>query len=177
MRVYLSGPMTGLPEFNYPAFAAATEALRAAGYTVFSPHEFLPNTNTVPSQADLRRAFAAYCKFICEEADAVVVLAGWTKSKGATCEVALARNCGLPVLSYDNEGFMQVVPNVPLRPVLVVPAQPPMPAAPERVITPADPVRAAPGADVRYGHFPWERSPIFRDGGGAHEDRTPYGDS
>ena len=29
--VYISGPMTGLPEFNYPAFFAKAAELRAEG--------------------------------------------------------------------------------------------------------------------------------------------------
>lgn len=37
MKVYISGPMTGLPEFNYPAFFAAAEALEARGYETINP--------------------------------------------------------------------------------------------------------------------------------------------
>ena len=37
--VYLSGPMTGLPDFNRPAFHAAAAALRAQGYVVINPAE------------------------------------------------------------------------------------------------------------------------------------------
>jgi len=36
-RIYLSGPMTGLPELNFPAFAAMTASLRAGGHTVTNP--------------------------------------------------------------------------------------------------------------------------------------------
>lgn len=38
-RLYLAGPMTGLPDFNYPAFHAAAAAWRAAGWTVANPAE------------------------------------------------------------------------------------------------------------------------------------------
>jgi hypothetical protein len=36
-RLYISGPMSGLPDENRPAFAEAERQLRAAGYDVFNP--------------------------------------------------------------------------------------------------------------------------------------------
>lgn len=94
-KIYLSGPMTGYPNSNYPAFERAASALRDNGHEVFSPHEFLPEGK--PSNADLRRAFSAYSKYICEEADTIVLLPGWEKSIGVSAELALAKNCGLNI--------------------------------------------------------------------------------
>jgi len=37
--IYLSGPMSGLPGFNFPAFHAAAAKLRADGFTVLNPAE------------------------------------------------------------------------------------------------------------------------------------------
>ena len=42
-RIYLSGPMTGLPGLNFPAFAAITANLRAYGHTVTNPAELYPD--------------------------------------------------------------------------------------------------------------------------------------
>ena len=39
LRLYLAGPMTGLPDHNVPDFHAATAELRAAGYEATSPAE------------------------------------------------------------------------------------------------------------------------------------------
>ena len=36
-RIYLSGPMTGLPGLNFAAFHAMTTNLRAGGHTVTNP--------------------------------------------------------------------------------------------------------------------------------------------
>lgn len=36
-KVYIAGPMTGLPEFNYPTFFAAEEYLRSHGAKVMNP--------------------------------------------------------------------------------------------------------------------------------------------
>ena len=34
--IYISGPITGLPDLNYPAFHAAAAELRALGWTLTS---------------------------------------------------------------------------------------------------------------------------------------------
>jgi hypothetical protein len=43
-RVYLSGPMTGIPEFNFPAFNAEASRLRALGFDVVNPVDINPDT-------------------------------------------------------------------------------------------------------------------------------------
>ena len=35
--IYIAGPMTGFPEFNFPAFFAAQAELEAKGWQVFNP--------------------------------------------------------------------------------------------------------------------------------------------
>ena len=37
MRLYLAGPMSGIKDFNFPAFNEAAEHLRKLGYEVFNP--------------------------------------------------------------------------------------------------------------------------------------------
>ncbi len=83
MIIYLAGPMTGYLNFNYPFFEKAAERLRNDGHKVYSPHEY-SYTGTFP----IRKAFAEYCKFICEEADTIVLLPGWEKSLGVSAELA-----------------------------------------------------------------------------------------
>ncbi|MBT9158943.1 MAG: hypothetical protein DDT26_00192 [Dehalococcoidia bacterium] len=42
MRIYISGPMTGLHDLNFPAFRDAAAKLRAIGYEVVNPAELNP---------------------------------------------------------------------------------------------------------------------------------------
>lgn len=100
MRVYLCGPMTGLPEFNYPAFHAAAARLRAKGYEVLSPAEYQQRAykgtprpaNDTPWRVWLKRGLRFMLK-----CDAVFVLDGWEKSRGASLEVQIARELEMPV--------------------------------------------------------------------------------
>ena len=48
----------------------------------------------------LREALSADTKYLCEEADAIVLLPGWQDSKGACAEKALAEALGLEILCY-----------------------------------------------------------------------------
>ncbi len=94
MRIYLSVPMTGLPEHNFPAFREARQELRAEGFTVLCPAEAGVVEGWSWSQY-LRRDLVMVC-----HADAVVVLHGWADSRGACLEVHVAQELGLPIRDF-----------------------------------------------------------------------------
>lgn len=102
---YLAGPMTGLPDFNAPAFRRCAETLRLCGWTVMSPVENDENDGLVLDGADgtetfdYRRAMAWDLKQVCE-CDCVIVMAGWEESKGCLLEVSVALEVGTPVYTY-----------------------------------------------------------------------------
>lgn len=112
MKVYLAGPMRGIPEFNFPAFHTAAKFLRSAGYTVFNPaerdeaaHGKGVNASATGDLKDiehtgfsLREALHADTTFICLEAQGIALLPGWENSKGARAELALAEALGLEVI-------------------------------------------------------------------------------
>lgn len=91
LRLYLAGPMTGLPDFNRPAFHAAAAALRAAGYEVINPAELdesEPITDPDGPNAwprYMRRDIPHLCK-----CDALALLPGFSASRGAMLERELA---------------------------------------------------------------------------------------
>lgn len=100
--IYLSGPMTGYPDHNYPLFNRVAAELRALGHYVFNPAEY-PHDGP-PDAFPLREAFAAYCSFICLSADMVMLLPGWQESSGAQAEQMLASRLGIDCLEYIDMG-------------------------------------------------------------------------
>lgn len=85
--LYVSGPMSGLPQFNFPAFAHCAEQLRARGLAVVSPHE--KGGQGVEGEAAWNQYLRAdiVAMMAC---DAIVLLPGWSKSKGARLELSIA---------------------------------------------------------------------------------------
>lgn len=96
MRIYLAGPMSGLPDYNYPAFHAAAARLRDLGHKVINPAENFDGDQGMEWTDYLRSGIAQVVT--CE---AVAVLPGWRGSKGATLEVQVAEALGMPVLDAD----------------------------------------------------------------------------
>lgn len=86
MKIYVSGPMSGLPNNNVPAFNAAAKALRAKGYRVINPAELDDGEPCKTWEDCLRRDLRALTR-----CDAVATLPGWTKSRGALLELHVAK--------------------------------------------------------------------------------------
>jgi hypothetical protein len=93
--VYISGPMTGYPEYNYPAFIKAEEELRKMGYVNIINPAKIDHPNTEWGNC-MRRAITELMK-----ADAVISLPGWYQSRGANIEIKLAINLGMSVIDYE----------------------------------------------------------------------------
>lgn len=116
MILYLAGPMTGYPEYNFPAFDNAAAWLRDQGHLVFNPAENdrangfdaagLKGHEAADHGFSLRDALKADLSWICDHADAVALLDGWTASKGAQAEVALAEALGIPYAAWQTYGQM-----------------------------------------------------------------------
>ncbi|MBP8821724.1 MAG: DUF4406 domain-containing protein [Brachymonas sp.] len=107
--VYLAGPMTGYADFNFPAFNAAANGLRAEGLRVVNPadHGLVEGA----TWADYLRhdiAKIAGC-------ESIALLPGWSKSKGAQLEVHIARALEMPIRML--EGAEAAPPAQPAEPV------------------------------------------------------------
>lgn len=96
MRVYLSGPMTGMPDLNFPAFNSYAQRLRQAGYDVVNPAEINPDGEK-SWQACMRADLAALLT-----CDALALLPGWAKSAGAHLEMHVAHRVGIEITFADN---------------------------------------------------------------------------
>ena len=93
--IYIAGPMNGYPGMNFDAFHKAAFNLRAAGFTVINPAELNPDVNADWSDCmdvDIDAVF---------ECDAIYMLKGWEKSKGARIEYRIAKNRGMEIIYED----------------------------------------------------------------------------
>jgi hypothetical protein len=91
MKLYLAGPMTGYPEFNFPAFRAEAARLRAMGFEIVNPAEIVTDQSVAwldCMRADIKQLV---------DCDGIALLAGWAQSRGASIEHNLARDLGLRV--------------------------------------------------------------------------------
>jgi len=88
-KVYTSGPISGKPDLNRPAFEAAATALRAAGHEVVNPHE-----NGVDPGQPWEAHMRADIKLLMD-CDTVALLDDWADSRGACIEFDLAKRLGM----------------------------------------------------------------------------------
>lgn len=111
MRIYISGPMTGLPDSNFAAFHAAEAQWAARGWDVRNPAR-----NDGGSQ---HRGRAFYMRLDYKhllDVDAIALLPGWQHSEGALSELNAAREMDLEV--FDAITALPVNHGVRLVPVI-----------------------------------------------------------
>jgi len=84
--VYIAGPMTGLPDYNRPAFHAAAKRWLKDGYEVYNPA-------MAAEESTLEEIFAADIAALAR-CNIVSFLPGWEESKGAAIEMKVARYLG-----------------------------------------------------------------------------------
>lgn len=119
-KIYIAGPMRGKKWFNFPDFDWAKECLTRAGWEVISPadldREIGFDVNSLPPDTDwsdvtklgfdlkaaVQRDVAAIL-----DCDAIFMLHGWSESRGAKAEKAIAEWLGLMVF-YQVDGYPKV---------------------------------------------------------------------
>lgn len=104
-KIYVAGPMTGYPEWNFPAFFEAEKQLIKLGYEVLNPAhsdgttlELALESAGIPERPN--HTWAWYMRRDLPhvlDCDALCVLPGWQESKGASLEVHVANAIGIPI--------------------------------------------------------------------------------
>lgn len=92
--VYLSGPITGMPENNYREFKLAEERINAMGFETLVPHDFFFGIDTREFK---HNDYMRECIKQMMDADIVVTLKDWEQSKDCKMEVTIAREMDIPV--------------------------------------------------------------------------------
>lgn len=101
MRIYVSGPVTGVPGGNRVEFSLAGRRLKYAGHEVDLPTEFVRSgaSHEEAMLVCLQRLTGLNFDFQYHRAepyyDGVALLDGWEQSEGARLEKQVAEACGI----------------------------------------------------------------------------------
>lgn len=101
---YLAGPMSGIPQWNFPMFDRVRDEMRAEGHEVISPADLDREIGFDPSMMEVTKEFLDEAMRRDIDAimrvDAMVMLPRWKESTGAKAEYALARWRHIPVFRW-----------------------------------------------------------------------------
>lgn len=96
-RVYLCGPITGLPNNNREAFSNAYDKWTKLGHQVINPHvlcEDLVRAHKGTPEELWQKCMKRDIAWMVE-CDTVVLLDGWNNSRGANMERSIAQQLGI----------------------------------------------------------------------------------
>lgn len=103
---YISGPMTGKPDHNFPRFYEVEEIVESMGYEVINPARMDDEDGFDHDNPDVK--YADLLKRDLDEilgrADVVIVFDDWSNSRGATNEAFVASIAGIDVKQLDTTG-------------------------------------------------------------------------
>lgn len=128
---YLAGPMSNIPQFNYPAFYRIAKQLREMGYTIQSPAELdtpeqqaVALASTTGAVIDMVKSgltwgdtLAKDVKLVSDVVDGIIAMPTWYKSRGARLEVFVATLCNKPVWIVYEKMDSDILVIRPLDPV------------------------------------------------------------
>jgi hypothetical protein len=104
MKLYLAGPMSGIPQFNFPEFARVATKLRELGYEIINPAE---QDSPAVQAAAIKSEHGDWADLPKDETwgsilakdviiiadptlDGIIAIPGWERSKGARLEAFIA---------------------------------------------------------------------------------------
>lgn len=106
--IYVAGPMTGLPQHNFPAFDAAAKRLRRKGWKVISPADIDRKMGVTEATSDaqakkmLRKMLKNDFSVILDKCGAMYMLKGWERSTFGKVEHAIAVGLGMRIM-YEGD--------------------------------------------------------------------------
>lgn len=105
MKLYISGPMKGYPEHNFPAFNAAANHLRSLGFEVVNPAEINPGPAPEEDDSPTWQAFYHACLRAdiraLMDCEGIILIPGWEHSSGANLELHIAHRVGITPYVYS----------------------------------------------------------------------------
>jgi hypothetical protein len=103
LKIYIAGPMTGIPDLNFPAFHAEAARLRVLGYEVINPAEINGGADELVATAAMnaQQYQVHYRKCMANDiaallaCDGIALLPNWKASRGAKLEHHIAETLGM----------------------------------------------------------------------------------